>query len=187
MEVGYEEKYFNLNVCGICRHSLTCVCIVVRRRVCPGSWKSLFRCSTGFRGESGHRLLLQLSVWLWKLDQHGALRVCLVPPENRLWLAPIQRRILGLDRLWVDMGLGRRLGLDSIPLRTVGLGRRHRLVLGPWNYLGSGLGQLEVQRSVLRLGAPPAWCRVPGGNRYPVTSGRYSRPVLGFCPGFAFS
>ena len=52
----------------------------------------------------------------------------------------------------MDLGVQRPLGRHSLPLRHVGLDRGLRLVLGARNRLGAGVGDVELQRQLRRLG-----------------------------------
>ena len=97
------------------------------------------------------------------VDGFPALRLRLGSPPYALRLAALYQRPLGLERLRLDLGLGLRMGLDTFPLRPLGIRSLARVVLGSRHGLGPRLGGLEDGRSLPRLGAlPPDAEFIPG-------------------------
>ena len=80
-----------------------------------------------------------------RVDVPRPLRQRLGPRRDRRRLAALLQRPLDLAApVRVDLVALRALGLVDLPLRTLALGHRHRLVLDPHEHVGPGLGQLVV-------------------------------------------
>src|SRR6266496_1683468 len=63
---------------------------------------------------------------------------------------------MGLHRIRMDLGVLRPVGRRPVSLRDVGLHRSLRLGLDTRNRLGPGVGHLDLQRQLRRLGAAAA-------------------------------
>src|SRR5690606_19673171 len=136
----------------------------------------------GSRGRAGLRGLPPLALALRAVGADAGVRLGLGArcehPGGRLEALP--PRPVGLDPLWLDLGLGRTLWLGDLPLRPVGLPRRAGLVLGTRLRLGPRVGGLAAGARRHRLGAPLSRPRV-GGRRLPRPRGplgfRAPRPL----------
>lgn len=91
-----------------------------------------------------HQRFLRHPRAVGELGRGLVLRLRLVPDRARQRLAPLQRWPMGLDRRRLDLGLGFRLGMDSVPLRPLGLRRFPGLVLDSRHALGPGVGYLVL-------------------------------------------
>src|SRR5215831_4927899 len=83
------------------------------------------------------------------------LRIRLVAERRWIRLAPLYKRALGMDQLWMDVGIRIQLGLGAVPLWPLGIHRR-RLVLGSGYNLGTRMGFVEIRAWLCRLGAAAA-------------------------------
>src|SRR5680860_510943 len=82
--------------------------------------------------------------------------ICLGAVARRSVLATLHARALGLHRSRLDLGLQRAVRLGHLSLWPLGLLQPRRLVLGPRQSLGAGMGLLAPVGWLPRLGADAA-------------------------------